>query len=98
MTPDSHGQPRATGQGEQQVMRRFNEWLARHDVPVELRSRYRVHAERYLRWRANRADTGADRIQWRYYTRLREHGATEVELHIARTSLALLRRASAQPA
>jgi len=57
-----------------------------------------VHAERYLRWRANRADTGADRIQWRYYTRLREHGATEVELHIARTSLALLRRASAQPA
>ncbi|HEX4356397.1 MAG TPA: hypothetical protein VH141_02670 [Pseudonocardia sp.] len=98
MTPDSHGQPRATGQGEQQVMRRFNEWLARHDVPVELRGRYRVHAERYLRWRANRADAGADRIQWRYYTRLRDHGATEVELRIARTSLALLGRASAQPA
>ncbi|HWN31147.1 MAG TPA: hypothetical protein VNP03_00310 [Pseudonocardia sp.] len=98
MTPDSHGQGRAAGQSEQLVMRRFNEWLARHDVPAELQARYRVHAERYLRWRANRADTAADRIQWRYYTRLRDHGATEVELQIARTSLALLRHASAQPA
>jgi hypothetical protein len=98
MTPDSHRQGTAAGQGEQVLMRRFNEWLARHDVPAELQARYRLHAERYLRWRANRADTAADRIQWRYYTRLRDHGATEVELRNARTSLALLRRVSTQPA
>jgi len=45
MTSDSHGEGRAAGHAEEQVMRRFNEWLARHDVPVELRSRYRVHAD-----------------------------------------------------
>ena len=81
----------------EQVMCRFNESLAHHDVPADLRSRYRVHAERYLRWRANRADTGADRIQWRYYTQLRHHGATDIELGIVRTALALLRRVIGQP-
>jgi hypothetical protein len=73
------------------IIARFDEWLADQHVSAARRVTYRVHVERCLRWHAGRPDASAARIQWRYYTQLRDHGATEAELEIVRTSLALLR-------
>jgi len=73
------------------VIARFDEWLAHQDVSADRCVTYRVHVERYLRWHSDRPDASAARIQWRYYTQLRNHGATDAELEIVRNSLALLR-------
>jgi len=70
----------------------FNVWLTRHDVPLERRRRYSVHAEQYLCWQAGGPDPHADRTQSGYFLLLRRDGVSEAEIGMVRTSLSLLGR------
>jgi hypothetical protein len=74
------------------LLARFGRWLANQDVPARRRSQYQTQVEHYLRWQAAGPDPHADRTQRRYFSLLRRHGATDDDLGIVHTSLALLRR------
>jgi hypothetical protein len=74
------------------LIARFNTWLTRQDVSPQRRHCYSTHAEQYLRWQAGGPDPHADRTQYRYFTRLRRKGVSEVEIGMVRTSLSLLGR------
>lgn len=70
----------------------FVAWLAELEMVQEQQRRCHLHAERWLRWQANRPVTALDRTEWGFYARLRRHGVGDRELAQVRAALLLRER------